>query len=168
MYALEYWSVFISFFSRSLLKHEVEDFLKPALELGYCLWTIFFIVSCLKSEQCLVKLGDFYTFYDDYFWWSWNAVFILHLCSSVLCSKLSVFRKVCFACIFLQYEFWLLRSFYFIKLHLNGFLLNPGYSEDRSWCVKCYQMAKSNNKVWFLLFFLTYQCLAELFRLDCQ
>lgn len=51
-------------------KHEVEDFLKPALELGYCLWTIFFIVSCLKSEQCLVKLGDFYTFYDDYFWWS--------------------------------------------------------------------------------------------------
>ena len=102
MYALEYWSVFISFFSRSLLKHEVEDFLKPALELGYCLWTIFFIVSCLKSEQCLVKLGDFYTFYDDYFWWSWNAVFILHLCSSVLCSRLSVFRKVCFACIILQ------------------------------------------------------------------
>ena len=102
MYALEYWSVFISFFSRSLLKHEVEDFLKPALELGYCLWTIFFIVSCLKSEQCLVKLGDFYTFYDDYFWWSWNAVSILHLCSSVLCSRLSVFRKVCFACIILQ------------------------------------------------------------------
>lgn len=53
-----------------VIKHEVEDFLKPALELGYCLWTIFFIVSCLKSEQCLVKLGDFYTFYDDYFWWS--------------------------------------------------------------------------------------------------
>lgn len=102
-------------------KHEVEDFLKPALELGYCLWTIFFIVSCLKSEQCLVKLGDFYTFYDDYFWWSWNAVFILHLCSSVLCSKLSVFRKVCFACIFLQSKFWLLRSFYCTKLHLKGF-----------------------------------------------
>lgn len=58
------------FLPRSLLKHEVENFLKPALELGYCLWTIFFIVSCLKSEQCLVKLGDFYTFYDDYFWWS--------------------------------------------------------------------------------------------------
>ncbi|XP_042636220.1 transformer-2 protein homolog beta [Orycteropus afer afer] len=55
---------------KPLLKHEVEDFLKHALELGYRLWTIFFIVSCLKSEQCLVKLGDFYTFYDDYFWWS--------------------------------------------------------------------------------------------------
>lgn len=52
------------------IKHEVESFLKPTLEFGYCLWTIFFIVSCLKSEQCLVKLGDFYTFYDDYFWWS--------------------------------------------------------------------------------------------------
>lgn len=109
------------FLSRSLLKHEVENFLKPAIELGYCLWTIFSIVSCLKSEQCLVKLGDFYTFYDDYFWWSWNAVFILHLCSSVLCSKLSVFRKVCFACIFLQSKFWLLRSFYCTKLHLKGF-----------------------------------------------
>ena len=106
--------------------------------------------------------------FDDYFWCSWNAVFILHLCSSLLCSKLSVFRKVCFACIFLQYEFWLLRSFYCIKLHLNGFLLNPGYSEDRRWYVKCYQMAKSNNKVWLSLFFLTYQHLAELFRLDRQ
>lgn len=116
----KHWQRFC-FLSRSLLKHEVEDFLKPAIELGYCLWTIFSIVSCLKSEQCLVKLGDFYTFYDDYFWWSWNAVFILHLCSSVLCSKLSVFRKVCFACIFLQSKFWLLRSFYCTKLHLKGF-----------------------------------------------
>lgn len=134
----------------------MEGFLKSTLEFGYCLWTIFFIVSCLKSEQCLVKLGDFYTFYDDYFRWSWNAVLILHLCSSVLCSKLSVFRKVCFACIFLQSKFWLLRRFYCTKLHLKGFSTESRvYSEDRSLCVKCYQMAKSNNKVWFLLFFLT-------------
>ena len=42
----------------SLPKHEDKDFLKSALELGYCLWTVLFIISCLKSEQCLVKLGD--------------------------------------------------------------------------------------------------------------
>ncbi|CAO2631366.1 hypothetical protein LEMLEM_LOCUS21252 [Lemmus lemmus] len=72
---LQPWRIQVPFqiaiiLTSSLLKHEVEDFLKPAIELGYCLWTIFSIVSCLKSEQCLVKLGDFYTFYDDYFWWS--------------------------------------------------------------------------------------------------
>uniref|UniRef100_A0A8L2PZP1 Transformer-2 protein homolog beta n=1 Tax=Rattus norvegicus TaxID=10116 RepID=A0A8L2PZP1_RAT len=56
--------------SRSRSRSYSPHFLRPAIELGCCLWTIFSIVSCLKSEQCLVKLGDFYTFYDDYFWWS--------------------------------------------------------------------------------------------------
>ena len=75
MSELQSWRIQVTFsitilLASSLLKHEDEDFLKPAIELGYCLWTIFSIVSCLKSEQCLVKLGDFYTFYADYFWWS--------------------------------------------------------------------------------------------------
>ncbi|KFO33187.1 Transformer-2 protein like protein beta [Fukomys damarensis] len=55
---------------RSLLKHEDEDFLKPAIELAGILFVDNIFIVCLKSEQCLVKLGDFYTFYDDYFWWS--------------------------------------------------------------------------------------------------
>jgi hypothetical protein len=74
-YILQWWRIRVMFsivilLTSSLLKYEVEDILKPAIELGYCLWTIFSIVSCLKSEQCLVKIGDFYTFYDDYFWCS--------------------------------------------------------------------------------------------------
>ena len=60
---LQSWMVQIMFqtliiLTLSLPKHEDEDFLKSALELGHCLWTVLFIISCLKSEQCLAKLGD--------------------------------------------------------------------------------------------------------------
>lgn len=75
-------------------------------------------IICLKSGQCLLKLGDFCTFYDEYFWWSWNAVFILHLCSSVFCPKLSVFRDM-----FCMY------FFYSLNLTVVKFLLNKTLSK---------------------------------------
>lgn len=47
-----------------------ENFSETCPIVGILFVDNIFIVFCLKSEQCLVKLGDFYTFYDDYFWWS--------------------------------------------------------------------------------------------------
>lgn len=45
----------------SLLSHEVEDILKPATELRYCLWTIFFYCLLFKKWTVHHEIRWFFT-----------------------------------------------------------------------------------------------------------